>query len=275
MNKKAEEIKTSDLFRQYMAEGKTPEQAAEAILDVITNGLSAAWSSDMMERMKKKVIDKWMSGKTHQDPEDPTKTWTAFDYKTPTAKSVKKIKISKKEWLLLSKKAADEITNVPPETEELQGVPPEVNRVAKELGWTITITKGGAVEFRHPGRMTPFYLIKKTLAAWQSAVDTMKSEAAQSNNRQLASELAKTAEIVRGEWLRSARADGSSYRHDIVKINGIEVGRIQYRKGGKRNDPSTTCFQNSCILGVDIEWLITQALSQGVLKVPGAMPIGE
>lgn len=185
-----------------------------------------------------------------------------------------KIKISKKEWLSLSKKAADAITNVPPETEELQGVPPEVNRVAKELGWTITITKGGAVEFKHPKRMTPFYLIKKTLAAWQSAVDTMKSESAQASNKSLASELAKKAQIKTGEWNRSGRNDGSFYRHDIVKVNGIEVGRLQHRKGGKRNNSSTTCFQNSCILGGDIEWLITQALSQGILKVPGAMPIG-
>jgi len=269
MNKKAEEMKASDLFRQYLKEGKTPDQAAEAILDVMTNGLSAAWDSSTIERMKKKVIDKWMSGKTIQDPDEPNKTWKAFDYKNPTASTTKKIKISKKEWLSMSKKSEVEDGSSNP------NIPQDVEQTAKQLGWTVSITKGGAVEFKHPKRMTPFYLIKTTPEAWQTAIRTMKNEAAQDSNRNLASELAKKAQIKYGEWNRSGRNDGSSYRHNVVTVNGIEIGRIQYRKGGKFNntDNATTCFQNSCIIGVDVEWLITQALGNGMLKADGAMPV--
>jgi hypothetical protein len=45
------------------------------------------------------------------------------------------------------------------------------------------------------------------------------------------------------------------YRHDAVEVDGKRLdGYIQVRSRGKRIE-SITCFQNSCVLGSDVNWL--------------------
>lgn len=85
LKKRAEEIKASELFQQYINEKMTPEEAALAVLDVITNGAFAAVEEPKRSEFVQKAVHKWMGEKA--------------------ASSIKKIKISKKEWDSLSKTA--------------------------------------------------------------------------------------------------------------------------------------------------------------------------
>jgi hypothetical protein len=147
----------------------------------------------------------------------------------------------------------------------------EATKVAQELGYTVSTTKAGAIEFKRPSGH-PFYLIKDTPEAFNSAIATMREETTRGNNMDVASKIASTATIVQGQWIRSVNSGAPSwYRHDEVSISGIKIGTIQYRKGSRTD--STTCFQNSCVRGADIKWLITQAIGKGLIQVPNGMPI--
>lgn len=57
--KVAEEIKASDLYRKFLQEGKTPQEAAIEILDVLTNGAFVAVEEPKRTEMINKVIAKF------------------------------------------------------------------------------------------------------------------------------------------------------------------------------------------------------------------------
>jgi len=150
-------------------------------------------------------------------------------------------------------------------------IPSEVQKVADETGYKINIQPSGVIEFKRPNGH-PFYLMSNEPSAFQNALDTMKNETAQSSNRGKAEELARKAEFINGEWQRGG-SFGAPYwwMHKVVKVNGIEVGRIQLRKGSRAGRIS--CYKNSCVEGEDIVWLITQALGDGTLKIEGGLPV--
>ena len=152
---------------------------------------------------------------------------------------------------------------------EISEIPKEVRDTADQYGFKINDRPSGAIEFMRPNGH-PFYLISRTPEAFSNVILTMKNEVAGKSNWKLAEDLEKTAEIVEGKWQKQF---GYSWKHDVVKVNGIEVGRIQQRKGNK-ND-TISCSQKSCVIGFDKVWIIAQALSKGILKVPGAMPVTE
>lgn len=82
MQKKSEDIKSSELFNKYVAEGKSPQEAAVIVLDIITNGAFVAVEEPRRQEIIQKVIDK---------------------YSVQASTKVKKIKFSKKEWNSLAK----------------------------------------------------------------------------------------------------------------------------------------------------------------------------
>jgi len=57
--KTAEEIKASDLFSKFLQEGKTPQESAFEILDVLTNGAFASVEEPRRSEMINQVIEKF------------------------------------------------------------------------------------------------------------------------------------------------------------------------------------------------------------------------
>jgi hypothetical protein len=219
------EMKASELYRQYRTEGKTPEQAALDVIDVITGGMHVGLAQSSLQDVIKKYIEKW----------EPT-----VKQALATAGFTKK---------------AQEIA-----------VPQDVQDVARQYGWTVTVQKSGVIEFKHPRKNTPFYLISTTPSAWQNAKDEMQNHVARVTNMDLAEELARTAEIDTGVWNNMFNYQ---WRHNIVKVQGVVIGRIQERRGSRKD--VSTCTDSSCVRGYDVRWLVAQALGKGLIKVPGAM----
>lgn len=143
----------------------------------------------------------------------------------------------------------------------------EAEAVAKELGYTIKKTRGGAIEFVRPNTSpyanggNSFFLIRETPEAFQNAIDTMKQESMNRKNSQMAQQLSRKVEIRKGEQVK---IQNGWYQHTFVIVNGKEIGKIQYRYRNGRAD-IMTCFEDSCVIGSDINWLITQALNKGMI----------
>lgn len=53
---------------------------------------------------------------------------------------------------------------------------------------------------------------------------------------------------------------GGWYRHDVVTLNGREIGRVQRRRRNGRFDTITLGLGTTCVLGQDVAWLVRQAL---------------
>jgi hypothetical protein len=54
-----QEMKASDLFKQFLQEGKKPRQAAEELLDILTTGTFAAIEEPKRTEMINSVIEKF------------------------------------------------------------------------------------------------------------------------------------------------------------------------------------------------------------------------
>jgi hypothetical protein len=52
-------MKASDLFKQFLQEGKKPRQAAEELLDILTTGTFAAVEEPKRTEMINRVIEKF------------------------------------------------------------------------------------------------------------------------------------------------------------------------------------------------------------------------
>ena len=67
----------------------------------------------------------------------------------------------------------------------------------------------------------------------------------------------QTLEIVAGDKVRTF---GGWYRHDVVTLDGTEIGRIQVRRRNKRTDTTTaSSIHAGAVLGRQVEWLLSQA----------------
>ena len=57
------------------------------------------------------------------------------------------------------------------------------------------------------------------------------------------------------------RTFGGWYRHDVVAVNGVVVGRIQTRRrNGRLSIITGHDASNTCVLGRDLAWLVGRAL---------------
>jgi hypothetical protein len=62
--------------------------------------------------------------------------------------------------------------------------------------------------------------------------------------------------VVPGQRIRTF---GGWYRHDVVTLNGREIGRIQTRRRNGRFSTLTAGLGSTCVLGSDVAWLVAQA----------------
>ena len=60
--------------------------------------------------------------------------------------------------------------------------------------------------------------------------------------------------VSKGEPVRTW---GGWYRHDVVTLAGLEIGRIQTRRRNGRVDVMTV-RGGACVLGADVAWLLRE-----------------
>jgi hypothetical protein len=141
----------------------------------------------------------------------------------------------------------------------------KVKQVASQIGFKVHEEASGIVEITKDDK--PFYMINKTPKSCKRAIRLMQYHHAQVQNKQLAENLKDKLKVVPGNWM--SQGPHARYKSSKVMFDGIQIGVLQTKENQGRVE-GTTISGNYSVIGHDPIWLLTEALTTGLVKVPGA-----
>ena len=162
---------------------------------------------------------------------------------------------------LVKKAIADLYIEPEPEGPDFE----KVKQVASQLGFKVHEEASGIVEITMHDK--PFYMVNKSPKSCKRAIRLMQYSHAQTQNKQLAENLKGKLQVVPGNWL--SQGPHGRQRSSKVLFDGIQIGLLQTKENQGQVE-GTTIGGNYSVLGHDPVWLLTEALTTGLIKVPGA-----